>query len=237
MDLIVNKLKIIHLKKLNCQLEKIKLFGGNLESIENLTLKTKNIISEVDELISKTEIRNNELYELHEHIQNTKEQNEINKEHLSNMNDTVIEINKLIKIPNELMKGGTDEFNTNEEYDFINNNIIKLDKLMKKYMDEDILQMRTKLLSLNDSEESDNDSLYEDSDSIDDTFYNLNMMKNMQSNKNIYLLGNNNYNEQNIEPVTGNIDGNYDKINDSISILQDQVDILGNRVKILNNMN
>ena len=204
MELIVNKLKLIHLKKLNYQLEKIKLIGGELNSSENIKSKTNDIIIKVEGKIKKiTQVIKNLKNNLSEISKVS------NKRNLELENDFKDSMNNLKEI-SQLLEGGSNDFNTDEEYDFVNKNIIKLDKLMKKYMDEDILEMRTKLLSLNDSEESDNedsDSLYEDSDSIDNTLFNFNMMKNMKSNKNIYPLDKiENYSHQNIEPIMSNVD-------------------------------
>ena len=203
MELIVNKLKLIHLKKLNCQLEQIKLIGGELKSEDNIKSKTNDIIIKVEGKIKKiTQAIKNLKNNLSEISKDT------NNRNLELENDFKNSMNNLQKI-SQLLEGGSNDFNTDEEYDFVNKNIIKLDKLMKKYMDDDILEMRTKLLSLNDSESDneDSDSLYEDSDSLDNTLYNFNMMKNMKSNKSIYPLDKiENYSHQNIEPVMSNVD-------------------------------
>jgi len=186
MDLIINKIQLIHLNKLVNQLDKAKsIIGGFSPEDLNDDLKEEyysGIVPTMDsvrkdikdyeetfrmfseELANKTDYMKDIIYE--------------NKKRIKIMEKQITDLDNVINVN---LEGGGD-LDIDEEYDFINKNILKLNKLMKKHMDEDILNIRNKLLDI-DAENTDSDDSFmdSDSDSIDDTHYKLNMMKNMQN--------------------------------------------------------
>ena len=195
MDYIVNKLKLVYLKKLLRQFEKAqKLIGGSFD-VNKLNPDLKKMylsdnppdIQETLDFVNKWEDQLLEFTKkLAKNTEQVRESIYINNKKLKEMESNFNKLDEAV----DNQTGGV-ELDLNEEYDFINSNILKLDKLMKKYMDHDILEIRNKLVGINNSDsDSDSDSLYDfDSDSIDDTFYKFNMMKNMENKKkNIFPL-------------------------------------------------
>tara|TARA_B100000902_G_C27315187_1_gene920838 strand:- start:3740 stop:4471 length:732 start_codon:yes stop_codon:yes gene_type:complete len=194
MDYIVNKLKLVYLKKLLRQFEKAqKLIGGSFD-VDKLNPELKEMylsdnppdIQKTLDFVNKWEDQLLEFTKkLATNTEKVRDSIYVNNEKLKEMEYNFNKLDEAI----DIQTGGVN-LDLNEEYDFINSNILKLDKLMKKYMDYDILEIRNKLVSINNSDsDSDSDSLYEfDSDSIDDTFYKFNMMKNMENKKNNFPL-------------------------------------------------
>jgi len=186
MDLIINKIQLIHLKKLVNQLDKAKsIIGGFSPEDLNDDLKKEyysGIVPTMDSV--REDIKDYEetfrkfSEDLSDKTEYMKKVINENKKRIKIMEKQITDLDNVINVN---LEGGGD-LDIDEEYDFINKNILKLNKLMKKHMDEDILNIRNKLLDI-DAENTDSDDSFmdSDSDSIDDTHYKLNMMKNMQN--------------------------------------------------------
>ena len=181
MDLIINKIQLIHLKKLVNQLDKAKsIIGGFSPEDLNDDLKKEyysGIVPTMDSV--REDIKDYEetfrkfSEDLSDKTEYTKKLINKNKKRIKIMEKQITDLDNVINVN---LEGGGD-LDIDEEYDFINKNILKLNKLMKKHMDEDILNIRNKLLDI-DAENTDSDDSFmdSDSDSIDDTHYKLNMI-------------------------------------------------------------
>ncbi len=210
MDLIINKIQLIHLKKLVNQMNKAKsIIGGFSPEDLNDDLKKEyysGIVPTMDSI--REDIKDYEetfkifSEDLSIKTEYMKDAISENKKRIKMMEQQITDLDNVISV--NLEGGG--KLDVNEEYDFINKNILKLNKLMKKHMDEDILNIRNKLLDI-DNTDSDSSFIDSDSDSIDDTHYKLNMMKNMQNKGKMQFpldkINNESVqNEQPIEPKT-----------------------------------